>query len=211
MALTKPGELLRSTRKKRGLTLEDVERGTKIRTKFLKSIEAGDISAFHSIAYARGFIKNYAEFLGLDPKLVLALFRRETSAQHVRIIPQGMVEKGPSWFRMTPTRATLAVALVVVVAIFYYLFQEYKGFLGAPALVVDQPKEEEVVKEGEVEVAGKSDIDTTILVNGEPAELSEDGRFTRKVQVFKGETTLTVIAKNRRWKETTVTRKITVE
>lgn len=211
MALTKSGELLRSTRLKKNLSLEDVEKGTKIRVKFLAALEDGEFAVFHSIAYARGFLKNYAEFLELDPKLVLALFRRETTSQNVKIIPQGLVYKETSWFRMTPTRGVILVAVFLLTLVAYYVFQEYRGFLGKPVLVVEKPKEEEVVKVGELEVLGKTDIDATVLVNGELATVDESGRFTTKIEVFKGETTLTISAKNRRGKETTVTRKIIVE
>ena len=211
MALTKSGELLQSTRLKKNLSLEDVEEGTRIRIKFLRALEEGELALFHSIAYARGFLKNYAEFLGLDPKLILALFRRETTSQNVKIIPQGLVSTETSWFRITPTRAVVLVVILLLISVAYYLFQEYRGFLGTPSLFIEKPKEEEVVKEGEIEVSGKTDIDATVLVNGELATVEENGRFTSKVEVFKGEITLTISAKNRRGKETTATRKIIVE
>lgn len=211
MALTRSGELLKAARLKKGLNLSDVENGTKMRVKFLTALEEGNFAMFHSLAYARGFIKNYAEFLGTDTKVILALFRRETSTQNIKVIPQGMVESGSSWFRITPTRAALFVGILVVLSVAYYLFQEYRGFLGSPRLTIEKPKEQEVIKTGELEVSGKTDIDSTVLVNGEPATLEESGRFTKKIEVFKGATTLTILAKNRRGKETTVTRRITVE
>lgn len=211
MALTKSGELLKSARLNKKLTLEDVEEGTKIRVKFLAALEKGEFDAFHSIAYARGFLKNYAEFLGLDPQLILAVFRRETTAQYVKILPQGMVQSGSSWSRVTPTRAVILGVILILLSIGYYLFQEYRGFLGAPRLTLEKPKEQETVAVGEIDVVGKTDIDATVLVNGELAAVEENGRFTAKIEVFKGETTLTIVAKNRRGRETTVTRKITVE
>lgn len=208
--LTKSGELLKKTRLKKEISLVDVEKGTKIRGKFLRALEEGDYTIFHSMAYARGFVKNYAEYLGLDTKLVLALFRRETNAQTVKIVPSGMVENGFSWFRITPTRAAVLVGLLIVGSISYYLFGEYRGYLGAPNLSIEKPIEQETVMEGELEVAGKADIDTTIIINGDPATLSEDGRFTKTIRVFEGETTIIVTARNRRGKETTIIRKITV-
>ena len=211
MALTKSGELLKATRLKKGLTLEDVERTTRIRVKFLRALEEGDFDKFHSTAYARGFLKNYCEFLGLDANVMLALFRRETTEQAVKILPQGIITSESSFFRITPTRAILFIALIVFAAIIYYLFQEYRGFLGAPVLTVEKPSEQEVVSEGELKVVGKADGDASVVVNGEPVSLGESGQFVKTIQVFKGETAITIVAKNRRGKETTVTRKIQVE
>ena len=210
MALTKSGEILKNTRSEKKLSFENVEKETKIRVKFLRALEEGDVSLFYSTAYARGFLKNYAEFLGLDTKLILALFRRETTLQKVKVIPQGMVEKDFP-FRIPPTRAALAIAFIIMIVVSYHLFREYRGFLGAPALTLEKPKEQEVVKEGKLDIIGRTDIDATIVVNGEQATLEESGKFEKKIEVFKGETTITVVAKNRRGKETTVMRKIKVE
>lgn len=210
MALTKSGEILKAARLKRGLTLESVEKETKMRVKFLRALEEGNLSTFHSLPYARGFLKNYSEFLGLDSALILALFRRETAGQIAQILPSGLVKEEP-FFSVTPKRAMLLVAALIAASIIYYLFQEYRGFLGAPALTVERPQEEQVLSEGTIEVKGKADSDATILVNGEPVVLGKEGNFTKVIRIFKGEETIIVIAKNRRGKETTVRRQIKVE
>src|SRR3989344_5307678 len=210
MALTKSGDLLKTARLKKGLTIPDVERATRIRGKFLEALEEGNIEVFSSTPYARGFLKNYADFLGLNTQIVLAVFRRETSSQQVRVLPHGMGQDRSSWFRVTPTRAAVGVVIFILAAIGYFLFEEYRGFLGTPRLSIEKPAQE-IVKEGELEVAGKADIDSTVLINGEPASVEESGRFSKKIDVFKGETTLTVVAKNRRAKETTLKKKPLVE
>jgi cytoskeletal protein RodZ len=58
--------ILKSTREAKGLTLEIVHEATKIPMDALKSIEEGYSSRILSPFYYRGFIKIYAEFLGLD-------------------------------------------------------------------------------------------------------------------------------------------------
>lgn len=60
------GQRLKHARIKKGLTLEDVARATKIRVPRLRDLEADDFSNFSSLVYARGFLKNYATFLGID-------------------------------------------------------------------------------------------------------------------------------------------------
>jgi len=59
--------ILKTTREARGLTLELVHEATKIPMDALKAIEEGYSSRILSPFYYRGFIKIYAEFLGLDP------------------------------------------------------------------------------------------------------------------------------------------------
>ena len=60
------GERLRTAREGRGLSLDDVETATKIRKKYLVALEQEDEEALPPGVYARGLLRNYASFLGLD-------------------------------------------------------------------------------------------------------------------------------------------------
>ena len=62
----KPGRILERARKDRGLTLEEAERATKIRKRYLDGLERDDYTVLPDAVYARGFLKTYANFLGLD-------------------------------------------------------------------------------------------------------------------------------------------------
>jgi cytoskeletal protein RodZ len=66
------GTLLRQRRESLRLSLEDVERKTYIRARFLAAIESDDLSAMPSEAQARGFIRTYAAYLGMDGEELLA-------------------------------------------------------------------------------------------------------------------------------------------
>ncbi|MBI3762160.1 MAG: DUF4115 domain-containing protein [Chloroflexi bacterium] len=81
------GALLRDTREARGLTIEDVERATRIRAKYLIAIEAGEFNALPSAAQARGFLRNYAQHLGLNADQLLTQFDA-TSKRSPRAAPQ---------------------------------------------------------------------------------------------------------------------------
>jgi cytoskeleton protein RodZ len=60
------GAVLRAAREEQGLTLAQVEEATKIRLRFLQALEENDYSILGGDIYIRGFLKNYATFLGLD-------------------------------------------------------------------------------------------------------------------------------------------------
>lgn len=68
---------LRSAREARGITLEEAERATKIRRRFLEAIDAGDFARLPDGPPARGFIKIYARYLGLDAEEALGDFEAE--------------------------------------------------------------------------------------------------------------------------------------
>lgn len=65
------GALLREARERRGLSLEAVERQLRIRPHLLEALERGDLESLPSQVQARGFLRNYADFLGLEPQLLL--------------------------------------------------------------------------------------------------------------------------------------------
>jgi cytoskeletal protein RodZ len=60
------GAALKAAREQRRLTLAQVSESTKVRTHYLQALENDDISAMPSAAQARGFLRLYADFLGLD-------------------------------------------------------------------------------------------------------------------------------------------------
>ena len=68
------GGVLRAAREERALTLEEVETETRIRVKFLEALENGDLSVLPSVAHARGFLRNYAQYLGLDANAMATQF-----------------------------------------------------------------------------------------------------------------------------------------
>lgn len=62
------GKLLRETREAKNISLEQVNTDLKIKPRYIEAIEENDLNVFPSTPMARGFIKNYAEYLGLDPE-----------------------------------------------------------------------------------------------------------------------------------------------
>lgn len=70
----KHNSLLKETREAKGLTLEIVHEATKIPLDALKAIEQGYSVRSLTPFYLRGFIKIYAEFLGLDPQEMLKAY-----------------------------------------------------------------------------------------------------------------------------------------
>ncbi len=66
------GETLRQAREAKGLSLEQVEETTRIRRAYLQALENGDYGQLPAPVYVRGFIRNYAVYLGIDPRELLS-------------------------------------------------------------------------------------------------------------------------------------------
>ena len=65
------GQLLIAAREKRGLSIEDAAHETRIPAQRLRYLESGNIAGFGSLTYARSFIRQYSEFLGVDASSIL--------------------------------------------------------------------------------------------------------------------------------------------
>jgi transcriptional regulator with XRE-family HTH domain len=72
------GEFLRAVREHRGQTLEELAKSTRIRRPYLQGIEEGDRSSQPSRPFAIGYVRAYAQALGLDGEAASARFKRET-------------------------------------------------------------------------------------------------------------------------------------
>ena len=111
------GTSLREARLRRKVELSQVERDTHIRAKYLMALEDDRFEALPGAAYAKGFLRTYADYLGLDG----AMFVDEFNARFVpedepappaptRIRPRAFAHG--SWLFAVP----VAAALVAVVA-----------------------------------------------------------------------------------------------
>ncbi len=207
------GSILHDARLAKGLTIEDVEAATKIRTKFLQDIEEDTFTALPSTVYAKGFVKNYAEFLGLSSSEVIAFFRRQMGESgRSSILPKGVVEPlNRSLFQLTPGTFTVFVLSGLVTLFLLYFGRQYITIQTAPVLTTDWPQGGVVVSERKVEVRGKTDPDATVTVNGVSAFVRSDGKFFDQVALEPGRNTLTIVATSRYGKTITVTREVTYQ
>jgi Helix-turn-helix domain len=60
------GHSLREARERQGLGYPEIELATKIRAKYIRALEEEDFTSIPGDAYIRGFLRTYAEYLGLD-------------------------------------------------------------------------------------------------------------------------------------------------
>lgn len=204
------GTILKETRERKRLTLSEVEKGTRIRLKFLDAIEHDDYAKIPSSAYAKGFVKNYSEFLGLDSATILAFFRRQTQdVTRASLLPKKTIEdRENSLFQLTPGKFISILFGGLFLLFLSYFVIQYANLQRAPSLSLDKPKQDQIVEEKKVEVIGKTNADATVTVNGVSVLVRGDGRFYDQVALEAGVNTITVVATSRFGKATTVVRKI---
>jgi cytoskeleton protein RodZ len=81
------GERLREARAKSGLTLDNAAAQTRIRRDYLEALEGMDARGLPARAYAIGYLRTYAGFLGLDSTAIVEQFKRDVDTETGRAEP----------------------------------------------------------------------------------------------------------------------------
>jgi cytoskeleton protein RodZ len=168
----KIGQILEKTRKEKGLTLEEVEHATKIRKRYLVGLEREDYGALPDAVYAQGFLKTYANYLGLDGEELSREFKDRRRPRRERGISYGAPKKsefdqplinpgelGVDRRRKTvsgTTILTLLVALLALAAVVGALYYVGRGVqISGENPSPSQPSEEQAADGSEPGAGGE--------------------------------------------------------
>jgi len=111
------GETLRAARLSRGIEIETVSQSIHIRPVQLKAIEENDIEALPGMTYAVGFVRSYANFLGLNGAEIVHRFKAEhghSPAQSKLSFPEPIAESRVPDPMMVGVGAFLALVILVL-------------------------------------------------------------------------------------------------
>jgi cytoskeleton protein RodZ len=116
------GHSLRVVRERRGLELADVSARLRIRRPYLEAIESGRFAELPGAVYINGFLRQYAEFLGLDAEQVLKTYQDEADAPPRTVLNFPM----PRPEDRTPRLWLIGGALIIAIAVYalWYRHQE---------------------------------------------------------------------------------------
>lgn len=76
------GELLKSERLKKDLSIQDIAYALKLSSRIIQAIENGDVDDLPAKTFVRGFVKSYADYLKMDSTIVLKQFQEEMGTTH---------------------------------------------------------------------------------------------------------------------------------
>jgi cytoskeleton protein RodZ len=92
------GSLLRKSREERHIDLDEAFRVTRIRRHNLEALESEQWDKLPPQVFVKGFIKTYAEFLGLDKEMVLEYYERSSRLEKERPeVLQQVNPQAPRW------------------------------------------------------------------------------------------------------------------
>lgn len=204
------GELLKKTREQKRFSLVDVSKLTRISIPYLKAIEESDYDILPAPVFTKGFIKNYAEVLGLNTKEVLAFFRREFDERKAKRKPTLNPPQPLHKSLRVLTSSSLIVGFIGILVLGFlgYLFSQYRSYSKLPDLTLSKPTDRLQQSLPYTEVAGKASTDAIVKINGQTIKTTASGDFAITVDLALGENKIEVTAINSLGRETNVTRTV---
>ncbi len=124
------GRKLREERESQGLSLEKVQEETKISLSFLKALEEGSIDQLPHPVYAKGFLQNYAKFLGLDwqkfGKDFSRIYFAEDEYQQMEELPTALKQEKKERLMSYSVKASVAaLAMVLIVGLGWFFYTSF--------------------------------------------------------------------------------------
>jgi len=198
------GETLELARERKGVDLFRAERDTKIRLRYLSALEDGAYEDLPSPVYTKGFLRNYAIYLGLDAEELLERWRDEMEsirlAERVAVVAPPMPIAAPGR-RITITPALFVAGLVVLVILAFVGFIAIQLLRYAeviPLALTRPPNYFSTIDAERTLLEGTSGPGATITIRGpgspDSTRANEEGKWAREVPLARGPNVFTITA-----------------
>src|SRR5688500_18748582 len=191
------GEMLQLARERKGVDLYRAERDTKIRLRYLAALEDSAFDELPAPVYTKGFLRNYAIYLGLDPDEALQRYRDEMMA--LRTAERVIVAPPPRPIA-APRRAPTISAGMFVAGLVLLVVIGFTGYIGAQLLrfaevteitLSNPPSRISQIDAESIVLEGTSGAGALISIHGPGGSLinttaDEKGNWSREVSLAKG-------------------------
>ena len=205
------GEKLKKLRSERRISLNEVSRYTRIPLKYLEYLDEGNYAKLPADVYVKGFLKNYADFLGVDEKIFIKSYEKERGiSKSIEKIKRGSDDDKKnrlesisiSSYVITPKIIITFVVVILIIVGIGYLYREFGSFSGAPRLIVLSPEKNYITNDDSVVIEGVTEVDAKVYINEQPIIVNDEGKFRENVAIQSGNNTINIKAINRFNKQT---------
>lgn len=186
------GSLLLEKRLQKGISLSRAAKNLSIKKEILTSLENSQWQDLPEPTFVKGLIKNYTNYLGLDPNFTLALFRREYD--EAKYPQKESPLKQPRRLMFTPNRIIKTGFVLLILIFLGYLALQYFSILSTPKLELLSPQDDTTTNVPIVKVSGTTEKGATVSISGELVGVDLQGNFTQDVKLQEGKNTIEVVA-----------------
>ena len=201
------GKVFKRYREEAGLKIEQVEKDTKISQRMLLALENDNYDILPEDLYVKNIIKTYAEYLFLDYNKLLNLYR--TSRGEIK--DEKFKIKKTNRVYITPQIFRYIVISVIFLILAVYLGLQINNIFTMPDLVVYQPDKNLTTSQNFIEIKGKTEKETRVLINNKEIYIDSNGEFKATLDLQKGLNTIKISASKKHSKENVIFREVLVQ
>lgn len=148
------GNSLREARLRQGLDFPEIEQATKIRGKYLRALEEEQFEVLPAQTYVKGFLRSYADYLGLDGQLYVDEFNsryvrgeleEEEEEQQQPFRPRGGEALGRPG-GLQGKAVMLTVAVIAGLTVFVFAAAKWGGHKNPPTAPINPPPAKSATK-----------------------------------------------------------------
>ena len=193
------GEFLRYHREEQRLSLEQVAHDIKVIPLYLHYLEEGQYAKLPAKVYVMGFVRLYAERLGIDTHRALRIYNREhgIKKQVEKMRDPHEQTKRFDQLRFSflhPQILRLALIIGIIVGAGIYLTMQISAFVGQPGLIIASPASAFTTTEHSVAISGHTRKASTISINGQAVAVGTDNSFSVSLPLAAGNNDLVISA-----------------
>lgn len=189
--ITKIGAMLKEMRQQKGLKLIDVSKKLCIRKCYLEAIEDSNYSEIPAFPYGNGFIRSYANFLGLNGENIVELYKEETTASKQKNM--NVLEPQPE--ATMPNIRHIIISLLAIVLIYIgWLFYNQQSEEVLVTTNNDKYTEENNNDYADVIVVENFDnatVDTNSTEDVKPIDDASENQIVVSEEIYQGDVTAT--------------------
>lgn len=201
-----------NSRIERKISLEKASAVTGIKTEYLRSIEAGKFEDLPTGIFCRKYVKEYALYLGLDKEQIDEYFDEEhgrnINSSNKSLFTQKAITSSAF---IVPRIFKNILVLATVMVCFAYLFNNFEKLIRPPELEIIAPAKDIVTSERVINVVGRTETETQVVINGNQVISDKLGQFSQQVSLRTGINTIIVTAKKKFGRENKLVKQILVK
>ena len=203
------GEIIHERRQQMRGDIKKIAVSLKIREDYLLALERDEYQVIPGgIPIVQGIIRRYGQFLGLDPGKLAAILRRDFVVPKASETVSHEVGK-QSVFFWTPRYTILAMVVVLVCFLSFFLFKNFFNLISAPQIQISSPRQGGEILGKQVKVKGKVKRADVVVINGQSVTVLENGVFEELFSCDKGENIFFIEAVSPRGKKAQIERHFT--
>lgn len=201
---------LKEMREQQNLSLEDLSKKLKMSKSHILAIEECRVNDLpFAPVYRKKLVADYCKILGITD-LVNQFVEEELEPTMAPQTQTSLKKTITQWYNL-PLFFRTGCTLTMVLLFFGYLGLQVKKIVEPPALNLISPINGFITKDSNLQIAGQTDKEVTITINGKEIKNNTEGAFDERLILSPGVNTLVIAAQKKHGKTTTETRHVVLE